>query len=224
VRTTKVESRQSGGTIEVVKTSTSKIPGAKHHRLKLTFKDNKLVNWEPLKEKEEAENLIDINALSSLPEIPKVSMTTASKSGLSIHPKISMISESWELFDDWGGWNGVYDTSGKALRIGVSIGKPMLGMNVGLDISLGSGSGFMLFADKEMFGFHWIASFGKDKYTYEPGNGGSYDAESSFKLGIFKDLKLPISIGIETMGRTSSWYNYDLGSATFFTVKYKLRN
>ena len=48
VRTTKVESKQSGGTIEVVKTSSSKRPDGKLHRLKLTFKDNKLVNWEPI--------------------------------------------------------------------------------------------------------------------------------------------------------------------------------
>ena len=220
VRTTEVESKKSkqGQAFEIVKSSSSKRPGSKHHRLKLTFKDNKLINWEPIDDEEVANISIDLEVLSTMPDISNVSISNETSSDLSIQPKISIISESWEIFDDWG-----YDTSGGGFRLGVVIGKPMFGMNVGLDVSFGDGVGFMLFVDREMFGLHWIASFGKDTYTYDPGNGGSYDAEGGLKLAVFKDLKMPISIGLETINRSSSWWNYDLGSGTFLTIKYRMR-
>ena len=105
----------------------------------------------------------------------------------------------------------------KLPRLGVNIGKPMFGMLVGLDISFGAGSGVMLFMDRKMFGINWVLSFGNDVYS-----DWDYDQTSGFKFGIFKDIR-SFSFGLEFMSREADYWDYDMGSASFITLKYKLR-
>jgi len=210
IRTTDVASNIStSGEVNVVKSSSSKKPNGVVHKLKLTFNNNKLNHWEPLVEDK-------VSGISMLPmpslDVASVAVAAASsKKPWSIHPKISMVSESWEVYD----YDGEEDGGG-GVRFGVNIGKSMFGMNVGADISFGSGTGFMLFVDKKMFGFHWIASIGTDVYDEY------YEAVGGFKIGVFKDIST-FSVGLETMARSADHWNYDMGNAMFITLKYKLR-
>jgi len=234
VRTINVRSKTAAnGSIEIVKVSSSTRPADKHHRLKLTFEDNKLINWEPIKE-EVVETLINIE------ELPKVSK----KRNFFIYPKLSRVSESvsyesTEYVYDWDYYEGSssYETttvgsdSNSGFRFGVVIEKPLAFMNVGLDISIGSGGGAMFFISKSFSGFHGVLSFGADAYSHETSNtntSGTIDVKGSLKLGVFKDFN-KFSFGIERMSRSDvneseSMYGTSVtdASATFLTLKYRL--
>jgi len=216
VRTTDVQSKQTtGGPVEVVKSSNSKKPSSsEHHDLVLTFKENKLVNWES-KIEEKSTSAIE------MPSMPNISVASAASSSWAIDFKLSAVNESYEV---WSWWDGYVSDSESGIRLGANISKPMFGMNIGFDISFGTGSGIMLFLEKELFGFDFVVSFGTDVFESESAG----ELYSAFKLGLFRDFTIsgyPLSFGIENMVRDSDNYDYDVGeaSSTLMTVKYKFR-
>ncbi len=221
VRTTDVQSKQTtGGPVEVVKSSNSKKPSSgEHHDLVLTFKDNKLVNWES-KIEEKSTSAIE------MPSMPNISVASAASSSWAIDFKLSIVNESWEwYYDEW--WNN-YNTTGSdsGIRLGANISKPMFGMNIGFDISFGTGSGIMLFLEKELFGFDFSVSFGEDMYDIELDE--TIEVRSTLKLGVFRDFTIsgyPLSFGIEQISRDcdDDYYDLNRASSTLLTVKYKFR-
>ena len=216
VRTTDVQSKQTaGGPIEVVKSSNSKKPSSgEHHDLVLTFKENKLVNWES-KIEEKSTSTIE------MPSMPNISVASAASSSWAIDFKLSAVGESYEVYS-W--WDGYESDSESGIRLGANFSKPMFGMDIGFDISFGTGYGIMLFLEKELFGFDFAVSFGSDVFESESAG----ELYSTLKFGLFRDFTIsgyPLSFGIENMVRDSDSYDYDVGdaSSTLMTVKYKFR-
>jgi len=199
------------GEIKLVKDSFNKRPDKKIHKLRLTFNNGKLNHWEPIKEDKEDKSIISLENIDILNSITQV---RSSSESWTFRPKLSIIKESYDTFDNWNGWNS---SSSHDLRMGIDISKDFYGINLGVDITFGSGNnGLMLFIDKEILGFHVVAALGED-------NDG--DSTGNFKLGIFKDIK-SFSVGYETLlfGRTTESYSEDHHSSNFVTIKYNALN
>jgi outer membrane protein assembly factor BamE (lipoprotein component of BamABCDE complex) len=219
VRTTDVHTKQAvGEPVEVVKSSNSKKPSSgEHHDLVLTFKDNKLVNWESKMEEKSSSTI-------EMPSIPSISVASVTSSSLAIDFKLSIVNEDYDWYGYEDDWYDYHTKSESGLRLGANFSKSMFGMNVGLDISLLTGGGIMLFLEKEIFGFDFAVSFGSD--TFESESAG--ELYSTLKFGIFRDFTIsgyPLSFGIENMVRDSDNYDYEVSdaSSTLMTVKYKFR-
>ena len=238
VRTIQVSSKKNfsigseGG--DFVKSSSSKRPDKKIHKLELSFKNGKLDYWKPLREKE----LIDNSQLPIQIIEHENTKNYSSEKKWRVRPKFSIIKEEWDLvsgiqyYDQYGNpsqyssWNGTseyingcmdFDCNSGDFRIGLDIFRKVGKLNMGLDFSIGgNGHGIMLFLDKKLLGFHWIASFGLDSFKY-------YDSTGTFKFGVFKDIK-SYSIGLESIHRSSIDFNYDAGSAIYLTMKFSLRS
>ena len=210
----------STGEVTIVKTPSSRkpnIPGFVIHKLSLTFKNGELSHWKSLKE-DKASSVLPIPNSDQANTNDTKTIASTKKREWSVQPKLTRSFNSWDGYinsdGQWWGENDTYvagdDTS---LRLGLNIGKPMLGMLVGFDVSGGAkGAGIMLFADKAIGGWHLVLSMGKDIHE------GDYKIEGFSKVGIFKDFGTA-SYGLEKMSRQGG----DLtASSTFVTLKYNL--
>jgi len=218
VRTQYVASTVSTtGQITIVKTPSSRKPnrpGFVLHKLKITFKDGKISHWEPLKENKKTSLKPTPHSDNSSEADTKTTISSSKKAGWSIQPKISRVFETWDGYN-YGGWD-YNEISGdnSGMRPGLNISKPLssLNINVGLDISTGYGSGFMLFAEKALGPWRLALSFGNDVVEEV------YEQKGSFKIGIFRDLG-KFLYGFERLGRKGGGLE---GTSTFLTLRYNL--
>ncbi len=205
------------GEITIVKTPSSRkpnIPGFVIHKLSITFKDGKLNHWEALEEDKAPKSVISKAESDTSTDIKTT--TSTKKEGWSIQPKLTRAFDNWDGYvnidGDWWGNQSYVAGDDTSLRLGLNIGKPMLGMLIGFDFSFGTGAGLMLFADKAIGSWHLVLSMGKDIYE------GSYKTEGFSKIGVFKDFGRA-SYGLERMGREGGNLN---ANSTFVTMKYNL--
>ena len=198
VRTTDVRSKgKFSENMDVAKSSNGKKPSSnEHHDLVLTFKDNKLVNWES-KFEEIGEYSIKLEKDGSINEITSktpgftTNQEATTSSSWSFDVYLSSMEEEASIYDGWDS----YSASDSGTRLGLIFSKPMWGMNAGFDLSFGYGTGMMLFLEKEFFGFDFVYSLGTDESDSDNG-------ESTSKIGIFRDFSIagvPLSFGIEKM-------------------------